>query len=630
MTTLARGAQIALAFSTLTLSHTVVAQSATEVLRRPVGAPQRVMPNSAVAEVRTYALARVGDRALACFVRAGMARNRGALECAMLRREADGALARAEADRMIAPQASAVAVAWDASGGLIVWVVPKPHRNESERVRAARHRDGVRSMQDSLSNPLGTPGLTAGDVMAQRLDANGAPVGRPTLVFAENARAYRVAVARDEQGWLLAWTGARTREGEVRGTIRAARLDGNGALVGRAIETDFSGQTGDALRWIPREGALPPRLAWSGEHCRERPEQPRHAQPAQDPSAAIETRPRFVIRQGPLHEHEGPNITCDSLSLYTTTLRADGSLAPLRAGPLLARDALALADGRLVYATRDAVDTATLATSAIDAQGQLVSQRVLVPRGPTVPREAGISAAAGGDDSAPSPSRVGPLPIPDRTQALRAPIALDAAHGRATQRALVALSPTHNRVVLARFEGGSTSVATSAVPIVSAQPVERAHEVSLLSGGSDAPWLFVRVGSAAGGPLVYAVIEGQGALVDAPAEQSWTGDERLRTHLLRARAARAAVTDFDHTFGPVSARSDAASNPAMPGLVGSMRRLRARWSDACDSLQARARFLVRRGVDRDLETLARQQCELPPEPAMPGGAGAAPSAQGAQ
>lgn len=618
---------IAFALSTLTLSHTVVAQSTVEVLRRPVGAPQRIAPNSAVAEVRTYALARVGDRALACYVRAGMVRNRGALECAMLRREADGTLVRAEADRLIAPQASAVALAWDASGGLIVWVVPKPHRNESERVRAARHRDGARSMQDSLNNPLGTPALTAGDVMAQRLDANGAPMGRPTLVFAENARAYRVAVARDEAGWFVAWTGARTREGEVRGTIRAARLDGNAALVGgRAIESDFSGSTGDALRVIPREGALPLRLAWSGEHCRERPEQPRHTPPAQDPSAAIETRPRFVIRQGPLHEHAGPNITCDALSLYTTTLRADGTLAPIRAGTALARDVLALVDGRVVYATRDAADVATLTVSAIDAQGQLVTPRALVARGPTVPRDAVVSVAAGGDDSAPAPSRVGPLPIPDRTQALRAPIALDAAVSRGTQRALVALSPTHNRVVLARFE---TNTATAATTIASAQPVERAHEVSLLSGGSDVPWVFIRVGSAAGGPLVYASLEGQGALADAPVEQSWAGDERLRTHLLRARAARAAVTDFDHTFGPVSARSDAATNPAMPGLVNSMRRLRARWVDACDALQARSRFLVRRGLDRDLETLARQQCEVPPEPTMPGAA-AASTAQGAR
>ncbi len=595
------------------------AQDAPEVIHRPVGAPARVRPNQALAEVRTYAMARVGDRALTCYVQAGLGRERGALKCALLRREADGTLVRAEADRVIATAASAVSIHWDSSGGLIVWVVPRPHRNETERARAARHRDGARSMQDSLSNPLGTPTLTAGDVMAQRLDNNGAPQGRPTLVFAENARAFRVAAARDDQGWLVAWTGARTREGEVRGTVRAARLDGNAALNGRAIETDFSGPVGDGLRVLPKESGAPARVVWSGEHCRERPEQPRNAALTADPSADIETRPRFVIQQGPLHEHEGANITCDTLSLYATALRADGTLAPLSTGPALARDHVVAVDNTAVVTTRDGAGTASLRMVTVDAQGRITLGRALVPSGAASPPFPQVSSAPSSDDSAPAPSRVGPPQPPDRTQALRAPVAIDVAQARGAQRAIAALSPTRARVSLARYEQGATAAATVSTSI---QPAERAYEVSLLGG--DVPWLFLRVGIAAGGPLVYASFDGA---TDAPAEQVWSGDERLRTHLLRARAARAAVTDFDHTFGPVSARRDAATNPSMPGLVNSMRRLRVRWVEACDSLQARARFLVRRGLDRDLETLAQQQCEIPPEPTMPTeGAVAPPSA----
>jgi hypothetical protein len=580
-----------------------------------------VRPNEAVAEVRTFSLARVGDRALACYVQAGLGRERGSLKCASLRREADGSLARTEPDRVIAPAASAVHVSWDSSGGLIVWVVPRPHRSETERVREARHRDGARSMQDSLNNPLGTPALTAGDVMAVRIDHNGAPQGRPTLVFEENAGAFRVAAARDDQGWLVAWTGARTREGEVRGTVRAARLDANGALVGRAIETDFSGPVGDGLRVLPRAGATTARIVWSGEHCRERPEQARYVPPAGDPSAGIERPGRFVIPQGPSHEHPGANITCDGLTLYATALRADSTLAPLSTGPALARDHVALADNNtVVVTTRDGAERASLKLVTVDTQGRLTAGRVLVASGPVLPALPSISSAPTSDDSAPTPSRVPPPQPPDRTHTLRAPVALDVAPTRGTQRAIAALSSTRARVTLARFDSATTEQAAASASV---QPVERAYEVSVLGG--EIPWLFFRVGIAAGGPLVFASFDDG---TDAPAETVWSGDERLRTHLLRSRAARAAVTDFDHTFGPASARSDFATSPQAPNLVNSMRRLRQHWVDACDLLLARARFLVRRGLDRDLETLARQQCEIPPEPVVPT-AGATSVAQGA-
>jgi hypothetical protein len=307
-------------------------------------------------------------------------------------------------------------------------------------------------------------------------------------------------------------------------------------------------------------------------------------------------------------------------------MRADGTLTPIQAGPALARDALAVVDGRVVYPAREAAQQAALLLASIDQHGRASAPRSLVLRGPVLPPLTGQAVPAGGDDTAPQPSLVRPPSPPDRTQILRAPFALDAATNGA-RRALAAVSPTHRRIVLARFD---PTTATPAEIDTHAQPVEPTHDLALLGADAGPPWLLLRVGSAAGGPLVWSLIEGPSAPAEAPVEQPWQGDERLRTHLLRARAARAAVTDLDHTLGPLSAQRDAAINPAMPGLVSSMRRLRVRWVDACDALQARARFLVRRGLDRDLETLARQQCEIPPEPSVPGDrANGAPSAQGA-
>ena len=60
-------------------------------------------------------------------------------------------------------------------------------------------------------------------------------------------------------------------------------------------------------------------------------------------------------------------------------------------------------------------------------------------------------------------------------------------------------------------------------------------------------------------------------------------------------------------------------NPRMPGLVAQLpEQLRARWETSCGPLSERARFsLARHGVDVSVLELAREQCELPPEPEVP-------------
>ncbi|MDP3273635.1 MAG: hypothetical protein Q8Q09_00465 [Deltaproteobacteria bacterium] len=578
-------------------------------VRRPVGTPPTVRSGEALAEVRMYASVRTENTLRIAYI--GTGRVRGRLLLATLQREPDGSLRRTGTDRELAPSASAVALTWDARGGAALYVTPTPHRNESERDRHARHHNGTRSMQDSLRNPLGTPSLTAGDVHFVRLDAQGAPAGRPLRLFSENARAFRVALVREGDGWLAGWTGAHALQGEVRGTVRFARITADARLQGATIESGFSGPQGDGLVLFSSQNASPARAAWSGEHCHTDPT-PAPTAPARDPSESIETRPRFVIPQGPLHEIAGPRVVCDSLSLYTLALPLQAPAATLVSGPALARDTLTRAGETLLFSQREGHDRASLRQAQLAPDGRLVSVTTLVSPGPTTHEDAParvIATAQPDDRNAPTDSTVPPPTPPQRAEILRAPVALDASSTGPRELSLAALSIARTRVIIAQ----STS-ANAEISMRSVAPIESAHELTWVDPATQ--WLLLRVGDGLGGPLVHLVLD----RTDAGPEVIWPGDERLRAHLLRARIARAAVTDLEHSFGPLSARSDAATNPSMVGLTNSMRRVRARWTDACDSLQARARFLVRRGLPRELETLARQQCEIP-------ALGAAPTSQ---
>ncbi len=616
---------------------TAHAQPMPEALRRPVGSPPRVVAGEALAEVRAFSVARSGDRALLGYLQAGTGRERGALRLASFRMTPAGALERTEPDRTLAPAASALALQWDATaGGAVVWVAPKPHRNESERVRHARHQDGTRSANDSLANPLGTPSLTAGDIVFQRVDNAGVLQGRPLTVFGENARAFRVAILRTNQGWTLAWTGAKTREGEVRGTVRVARVDTQGALLGAVSETQFSGPVGDSLRVYTATGtaASAPAgsgtninpsvwVAWIGEHCRERSDLPQAPASTTDPSALIETRPRFMIQQGPLHEHPGAPITCDPLSLYTSIITPDGTIGAFARQSPVARDVLAVHNGALIASISDAPQRATLRALTISNENRSTMGAVWVPSGELQPPVAivengaalpVIAATASGD---PQPSRIAPTLPPTTLQSLRAPVTLEVTENADHSVLIAALSRTHTRVHFGRRAANATTVTSSAI----ATP-ESVFDLQFANG--DAPWLFARLGIGLGGPLLFLLPR-----ADAPSaaeELVWTGDERFRLHLLRSRAARAAYMDLDHTYGPVSARPDAATNPSMPGLTQAMRRLRSRWIEPCDALQGRARYLVRHGVSRDIEVLAREQCEIPFEPGTPEATAAAAAA----
>ncbi len=198
---------------------------------------------------------------------------------------------------------------------------------------------------------------------------------------------------------------------------------------------------------------------------------------------------------------------------------------------------------------------------------------------------------------------------------LRAPLVLDAAVSDA-RLAIIALSPSRARVAFGSFPvGGDPGVR------VFTAPGPRTFDVAIAGDGVHAPWLFAQTGTFLGGPLVYLHGDVE-ALHAAIPEAPWAGDERFLQHLLRARAARAAYTAAEGVYGPLSERPDAATNPRLPPLAAGMRRLRGPWDLACEALRERARFLVRHGVDLDINQLVSEQCELPPEPVLPGTPGA--------
>ncbi|MEI8255554.1 MAG: hypothetical protein WCJ30_07770 [Deltaproteobacteria bacterium] len=590
------------------------ASAQSEVVPRLTGHPDHVVTEQAVADVRAFAVARAGDRAVVAYVQAGDHGARGSLRTALLRAAADGALDRAATDHTLAPSALAVAITWDGSSGAVVYTIQRPHRGETP----GAHRQRAGDRERAAADPLGPSTLTAADVMLQRIDENGAPAGRAVLVFEENARAFRVAVAREGDGWQVAWTGAISVDTEIEGTVRTMRLGPQGATRSFASDTGFTGQPGDVLRVVPSHGTrTDPWVLFTGDRCATHATEPPFAQPTEDPSAAIEPRPRTLLPQQPPHERPGPPVVCEPRRVFVAALHADGTTGPLGAGPALAADAFGVFDPGDPL-TVVAPLARGLAAFELDARGQTAGERAVGDAGLGPPAHDLPTPPTSAEQTTPlalSPARVAPPTPPDIDAVLRAPLVLDVA--RADARLTVfALSPSRARAAFGSFPvGGDPGVR------VFTAPGPRTFDIAVAGDGVHAPWLFAQTGTVQGGPLVY--LDGDVAALHATApETPWAGDERFAQHLLRARAARAAYTAAEGVFGPLSERPDAATNPRLPGIAAGMRRLRGPWDTACEALRERARFLVRHGVDADITQLASEQCELPIEPVLPGTPGA--------
>jgi hypothetical protein len=563
------------------------AQLPPEPVARLTGHPERVASGRGITDVRAFAVTRSADRVLVAYTQAGEPRARGALRTALLREGSDHVLVREAPDHTLAPIAERLALSWNGRDGAVVYTVARPHRGERPGARVPRNV----ALEQALANPLGGSSLTAADVVFQRLDENGAPLGRPVLVFDENARAFDVALARDGDGWIVAWSGALSADGEITGTVRWNRIDAHGAPRAFASTTDFTGQVGAALEIVPAAGArTQPWVVFSGERCLTREDEPPAVQPPLDTRAANETRGHSSLPQQPPHEHPGPPIVCEGLHVYAAPLHAAGATGPIVTGPAITNDAV-----RVVMDNDAAHLVAPLERGLVvfdlDATGAMRERRVIA-------------------STASSPAPI----VVDAGSILRAPAALDVSmHDGAVQ--LVALARTHTRFVFASAANTETLVATPSA----------AYGLALASEPSRDPWVFFVAGSSIGGPLL-ALRADATALQPAEPLTPWTGDERFMQQLARARAARAAYTAAETTVMQTASRPDAATNPALPGMIAGLHRVRGPWELACEALTERARWLARHGVTGDIVQIAGQQCELPPEPVVPG---AVPVAAGA-
>lgn len=569
------------------------AAAQTDLVIHPSGHPDRVASEHAITDVRAFAVARAADRILVAYVQAGEPRARGALRTALLHEGADHRLVREAPDHTLAPLAYALAVSWNGHDGAIVYTVPRPHRGEAP----GTHRQRAGSVERSLAEPLGATTLTAGDVMFQRLDENGAPVGRPLLVFEENSRAYGVAIARDGGAWQLAWSGGISVDNEITGTVRTMRIAADGSARAFASDTGFTGGVGNVLRVISSNGSRrDPWVVFSGERCltheHDAPLVPRDS----EPTSVADAHPRTMLPQQPPHEHIGPPIVCDPRHLYAVSLRADGSTGAIVTGPALSADALALISSDATARMVTAIDQA-LVVVELDPRGTLRMTRTL--------------AAASTASASPAPE------AHDADAIVRAPAILDAAAAR-DAITVAALDGRRTRVAFTR-----DSDATHRAASVLLAPAPRTYDVALATDPEREPWLFAMTGTSLGGPLV--VLRGDvDALHAAAVDARWQGDERFTQSLLRARAARAAFTAAESGYTSMAGRPDAATNPNLANVAAGLRRLRGPWEMACGGLQERARYLARHGADADITQFAAQQCEMPPEPVAPG---AAPSAQ---
>lgn len=556
-----------------------------------VGHPERANPGEPLAAVRSYALQRSSQGALLAYVE-GDDRGRGTLRLASLR-SAAGVFERVGAERTLAPRATTVALWWDGTRGAVVWTVPRPLLSN-----ATRPRRTPAQRPSPLLDPQGPPGLSGGTVWFQRLDAQGAPVGEPLALFEEHSRLAVVAVGPQGDGFRVAWTGGVVANGEVQGTIRSTGVSATGAASIVASDTGFVGSAGSVLRVLPGREAGTARLVWSGQRCWVERGAPAPQPSTVDPSAEVERRNRELLPQQPPHEHPGPPLRCDALALFHATVDLQGATVPVSEGVPLAVDALG--------ASADALLAVTLESS----QGARWSSLAPTPRAwqvaPVQSLDAALAAATSPPPVAPSPeggnaavpSSVPPPQPPSATELLRRPLRFDVEGSGAGLR-VVALSPTMRRGVLTSAEGARSVRLFGAA--------EALFDASF-APGPGAPWLLLRAGAPLAGPLFLWDLAA-GAPPEAPPEVAWAGDERLRVHLLRARAARAQFTSVLGGYGPVFEFN--RTDPRLPGMLRQLQQLRIRWRSACDALTERARWLGRQGLSRDLQDLARAQCEIP-------------------
>lgn len=577
-----------------------------------------------LAYTRLYAAARSGEALLVAYTEAGEARTRGALRLARFRVNAGGGdpvLTREGEDRTVAAGAQAVALWWQGDAGALAYVLPRPHRGE--RPGARRRAGGPDGADRSLAEPLGASSLTAGDVMLQRLDAQGSPTGSAVSIFEDNAQASRVAVASlGAQGWLVAWTGSVSVDEEVRGTVRWSVVAPDGTARSFASDAPFTGVPGDVLQVSAHTAAMQAldehpraRLTWTGQRCGFL--EPGGSGPPQPPIETVAANDPRLLRplpqRGP-RARPGSRVYCEPVQAFVADTHDDGHTSAAIASAPLAADAVAATSEQLLLPVRE---QAGVVLGEYRPLSRPSSAMLLVGAG-RVP--------AGAPSAAPSSEAEA------AREALRTPRALSVGTAGATQL-VASVAPRADRLALARLPAAPNSDAHAGVPAADTLGLyalpDPAHELTLAGNSSGPALLLVRTGSGHDGPLRAYPVTSEAAprgLSHAPVAPPAEPDERLRTLVLRVREARAAYTALEASWGISMERPDPAHPPSQ-GLVATVRRTRSRWESACETLTAYARQQARAASDPSINDLARESCEFPPDPSAPPPDGAPVRAQ---
>ncbi len=593
-------ATCAFVFSVLFVSSLARAEDPTP--QRLAPPPLHVGPGEAVVpQARAFAAVRAGDRALVAYID-NQTGGRGVLHTALLRANDPGGLTRLRPDVEIAAPVRALALTWDGTHGAIVYIVPRVLPGGFAHGPPPPQRRST-PLPPSVADPFGPSSASGGDVVLQRLDANGNSLGAPIPVFTENARLYRVAVASEGDLWTVAWTGATVTDDEVRGTIRAMRVRSTGPRRGAASATGWTGDTGDALRIVRTDDPTPRTVVlWTGARCASRSTLASPVPLATDPSARVENPTRRPLPQEPPTEVYGPPIACASVALHAAEFRPEDSFAQWTSTDALSTDALAVTPTYATTSLGGALVRFQLAPAAdfghvapLFASQRPVPPAVLPPPPDTEPRE----RPADGVDPVLTEAPVPPPQAIPLSVGIRAPVALDAMGD-----SLAEVTTDHHTVAWVR-PGASPSD-----PEVTALASTRGlwMDVAWLQDNTH-PWVLARDGIW-GGPVWLLSPD---APVVRPVPSDPPVDLGFARLWVRARTARGMFIRYENVAGALAARPEAPTDPRMPGVLASRARIQLRWQQVCGQLQARAQTLVRHGAPQDLLSSVRSVCQDEPD-----------------
>lgn len=546
-----------------------------------------IAPGESLATTRAFSSARVGDNILVAFID-DAPNARGELRTALLQ-STPGGLDRTRTDASIAPRARTLSLAWNGSVGALAYIVP-PLPPAPLPPGTFPHR--FVSVPPSPTEPLGARNSSGGEIVVQRLDARGAPVGRPIAVFTENSRAVRVAVALENERIVVAWTGAAYTDNEVRGTVRAMRLSERNEARSFASSSGWFGDTGDALRIAVADGHT--RVLFTGLRCVTREGSASPEPFAHDPSERVELTRRSLQPQASITLDAGPAVDCGPLSVHASELRADDTFGFATVSQPIARDALALSPGGVIASLGAQPGALALLPFALGP-----TFRPLSARAPSLPLGAHPHVPPPREHSPPEfepavhDAPTAPNAPAEITQAMHDPIFLDAAGAE-----IVSLPTDHRRVLFATLApNGQLS-----------EPAELFHsatlmlEAAVLAGTT--PWVLAREGTWSGALRLLSPTARVAPESPVAVDPAWAA---LFT---RVRTQRAIFMRFENSAGAMAARPEAPTDPRMPGIIASRNRLRARWTSLCEQLQNRAHWLSRHDGPADVLQATRQVCQI--------------------